>query len=65
MMSVLKDMPGISVRIFCTNVTYCSRVKFRAMAINIVMDPDYRPDDYGRAVTFDSTFTQPIALVAE
>ena len=31
----------------------------------IVMDPDYRPDDYGRAVTFDSTFTRPIALVAE
>jgi hypothetical protein len=31
----------------------------------IVMDPGYRPDDYHRAVTFDSTFTQPLALVAE
>ena len=31
----------------------------------IVMDPDYRPDDFQRAVTFDSTFTRPIALVAE
>ena len=31
----------------------------------IVMDPDYMPDDYHRAVTFDSTFTQPLALVAE
>ena len=31
----------------------------------IVMDPDYQPDDYHRAVTFDSTFTNPIALVAE
>ncbi len=31
----------------------------------IVMDPDYRPDDYHRAVTFDSTFSKPLALVAE
>src|SRR5215203_599488 len=31
----------------------------------IVMDPDYQPDDYHRAVTFDSTFTKPLALVAE
>jgi hypothetical protein len=31
----------------------------------IVMDPDYRPDDFQRAVTFDSTFTRPLALVAE
>ncbi|MDO8501889.1 MAG: hypothetical protein Q7S20_08590 [Gemmatimonadaceae bacterium] len=31
----------------------------------VVMDPDYRPDDYHRAVTFDSTFTRPLALVAE
>ena len=31
----------------------------------IVMDPDYLPDDYHRAVTFDSTFSKPLALVAE
>jgi hypothetical protein len=31
----------------------------------IVMDPDYQPDDYHRAVTFDSTFSKPLALVAE
>lgn len=31
----------------------------------IVMDPDYRPDNYHRAVTFDSTFSKPLALVAE
>jgi len=31
----------------------------------IVMDPEYRPDDYHRAVTFDSSFTQPLAFVAE
>ncbi|HEX2721354.1 MAG TPA: hypothetical protein VHM24_00450 [Gemmatimonadaceae bacterium] len=31
----------------------------------IVMDPDYRPDDYHRAVTFDSTFTRPLAMVME
>ena len=31
----------------------------------IVMDPSYQPDDYHRAVTFDSTFTRPIAFVAE
>lgn len=31
----------------------------------IVMDPDYRPDEYRRAVTFDSTFTNALALVAE
>lgn len=31
----------------------------------IVMDPDYEPDDYHRAVTFDSTFTRPLAVVAE
>jgi hypothetical protein len=31
----------------------------------IVMDPSYQPDDYHRAVTFDSTFTQPLAFVAE
>ena len=31
----------------------------------IVMDPDYQPDDYHRAVTFDSTFTRPLALIAE
>jgi hypothetical protein len=31
----------------------------------IVMDPDFRPDDYHRAVTFDSTFSKPLALIAE
>ena len=31
----------------------------------IVTDPDYVPDDYHRAVTFDSTFSKPLALVAE
>ncbi|MEO8192587.1 MAG: hypothetical protein ABI681_01970 [Gemmatimonadales bacterium] len=31
----------------------------------IVMDPDYLPDDYHRAVTFDSTFSRPLAQVAE
>lgn len=31
----------------------------------IVMDPDYVPDEFHRAVTFDSTFTRPLALVAE
>ena len=31
----------------------------------IVMDPDFVPDDYHRAVTFDSTFTRAIAVVAE
>jgi hypothetical protein len=31
----------------------------------IVMDPDYIVDDYHRAVTFDSTFSTVIALVAE
>ncbi len=31
----------------------------------IVMDPDYRPDDYNRAVTFDATFSKSLAVVAE
>lgn len=31
----------------------------------IVTDPSYQPDDYHRAVTFDSTFTRPIAFIAE
>ena len=31
----------------------------------IVMDPDYTVDNYHRAVTFDSTFTNALALVAE
>ena len=31
----------------------------------IVMDPDYVVDDSHRAVTFDSTFTKALALVAE
>jgi len=31
----------------------------------VVMDPDFRPDDYHRAVTFDSSFTNPLAVVAE
>ena len=31
----------------------------------IVMDPDYVVDDYHRAVTFDSTFTTALALIAE
>lgn len=31
----------------------------------IVMDPSYVVDDHHRAVTFDSTFSTPLALVAE
>ena len=31
----------------------------------IVMDPSYQPDDYHRAVTFDSSFSKALALVAE
>ena len=31
----------------------------------VVMDPDFTPDDYHRAVTFDSTFTRALAVVAE
>jgi hypothetical protein len=31
----------------------------------IVMDPDFQPDNYHRAVTFDSTFSKAIAVVAE
>ncbi|HEX6576131.1 MAG TPA: hypothetical protein VF042_14280 [Gemmatimonadaceae bacterium] len=31
----------------------------------IVMDPDFVPDDHHRAVTFDSTFAKPLAVVAE
>jgi hypothetical protein len=31
----------------------------------VVMDPDYEVDGYHRAVTFDSTFSTAIALVAE
>jgi hypothetical protein len=31
----------------------------------IVMDPGYVVDDHHRAVTFDSTFSTPLALVAE
>ena len=31
----------------------------------IVTDPDFLPDEYHRAVTFDSTFSKPLALVAE
>lgn len=29
------------------------------------MDPDYRPDDHDRAVTFDATFSKSLAVVAE
>ena len=31
----------------------------------IVTDPFYQPDDYHRAVTFDSTFTRALAFVLE
>ena len=31
----------------------------------IVMDPDFVPDDYHRAITFDSTFSRALAVVAE
>jgi hypothetical protein len=31
----------------------------------IVVDPAFIPDDYHRAVTFDSTFVRPLAVVAE
>ena len=31
----------------------------------LVMDPAYLVDEYHRAVTFDSTFTKALALVAE
>lgn len=31
----------------------------------VVVDPAFIPDDYHRAVTFDSTFTKTLAVVAE
>lgn len=31
----------------------------------VVMDPEYKVDQYHRAVTFDSTFSKPLAVVAE
>jgi len=31
----------------------------------IVMDPKYRPDNYHRAVTFDPSFSEPLAVVVE
>ncbi len=31
----------------------------------IVMDPDYRENRYHRAITFDSSFGHPLALIAE
>jgi hypothetical protein len=31
----------------------------------IVMDPDYLVDNHHRAITFDSSFTRAVALVAE
>jgi hypothetical protein len=31
----------------------------------VVMDPEFRPDDHRRAITFDSTFARAIAIVAE
>jgi hypothetical protein len=31
----------------------------------IVMDPDYQPDEYRRAMTFDSSFSKPLAMVVE
>lgn len=31
----------------------------------VVMDPDYVVDNHHRAVTFDSTFTKAVAVVAE
>ena len=31
----------------------------------VVTDPDYKPDDRYRVVTFDSSFTRPLALIVE
>lgn len=31
----------------------------------VVMDPEYRPDNYRRAVTFDPSFRKPLAVVLE
>jgi hypothetical protein len=51
--AVQQDEPGRKVHILRVGDRY------------IVMDPDFRPDDYHRAVTFDSTFSKPLALIAE
>lgn len=51
--AVNDDDPGRSVHILRVGDRY------------IVTDPDYLPDEYHRAVTFDSTFSKPLALVAE
>ena len=47
------DEPGRRVHILLVGDRY------------IVMDPDFQPDDYHRAVTFDSTFRTAVAIVAE
>lgn len=31
----------------------------------VVSDPSFKPDKHRRAVTFDSTFTEPLALVVQ
>ena len=51
--AVKEDDPGRRVHILRVGNRY------------IVSDPDYLPDEYHRAVTFDSTFSKPLALVAE
>jgi len=48
-----KDEPGRKVHILRVGTRY------------IVMDPDFVVDNHHRAVTFDSTLTKAIALVAE
>jgi hypothetical protein len=51
--AVQQDDPGRRVHILRVGDRY------------VVMDPDFVPDDYHRAVTFDSTFTKAVAVVAE
>jgi hypothetical protein len=51
--AVQQDDPGRRVHILRVGNRY------------VVMDPDFVPDDYHRAVTFDSTFTKAVAVVAE
>ena len=51
--AVQQDEPGRRVHILRVGDRY------------VVMDPDFMPDDYHRAVTFDSTFSKAIAVVAE
>ena len=51
--AVQQDEPGRRVHILRVGDRY------------VVMDPDFVPDAYHRAVTFDSTFSKTLAVVAE